>query len=176
MISNKMTQELNKQINAELYSAYLYMAMSSYSSFIGLKGSAKWFFVQSREEMTHALRLYYYVISVGSHAVLGEIIKPQTTYKSLTNMFEETLAHEKKVTAMINNLVNLAVDEKDHATQVYLQWFVNEQVEEEANAKDILDKLKLAGEDGSGLFMIDNELGTRGFVFPPDLAAKQANA
>ncbi|MFC1498017.1 ferritin [Verrucomicrobiota bacterium] len=169
MISKKMTEALNNQITAELYSSYLYMAMSSYSSFIGLKGAASWYHVQAQEEMTHALRLYNYVNSVGEHAVLGAIDKPQAEYKSLMHMFEETLKHEKKVTSMINDLVNLAAEENDHATEIFLQWFVNEQVEEEENVNEVLSRLKLAGEDGGGLFMVDNELAARVFTFPPDL-------
>ena len=170
MISKKMTEALNKQINAELYSAYLYLSMSSCSSFTGLKGAANWFFVQAQEEMTHAQRMYNYVNSMGEHVVLAAIEQPAVDFESLTHMFEETLGHEKKVTAMINDLVNMAVEEKDHASEVFLQWFVSEQVEEEESANDALAKLKLAGGDGSGLLMIDAELGARVFVMPPDLA------
>lgn len=174
MISKKMTDALNKQINAELYSSYLYLSMSAWASFNGLKGTANWMFIQAREEMTHAWRFYNYINGQGQHAVLSAIAGPDTEFKSLKHVFEETLAHEKKVTAMINNLADLADKEKDHATEVVLQWFISEQVEEEGNAKDILDKLKLAGGDGSGLFMIDNELGARMFVMPPDLAGATA--
>jgi len=172
MISKKMTEALNKQINAELYSAYLYLAMSSHASFNGTTGTATWLFVQAQEEMTHAQRLYNYVNSVGEHAVLAVIDEPPADFASVTDYFEKTLEHEKKVTAMINELVNLAVEEKDHATEIFLQWFVSEQVEEEESANDILAKLKLAGDVGGGLFMIDKELGTRVFTPPADLAAE----
>lgn len=167
MISKTMTQALNKQINAELYSAYLYLAMSAQCSFESLKGAANWFFVQAQEEMTHALRLYYYVNDVGELALLKPIEGPPTKFESIDAMFATTLEHEKKVTAMINNLADLAEKEKDHATRTYMQWFVNEQVEEESNAREIIDRLKLAGK--GGLFIVDNELAARAFVFPPDL-------
>ena len=170
MISEKMVAAINDQINAELYSSYLYMSMSSWASFKGFKGGANWMFIQAREEMTHAWRLYNYVNRQGEHAILSAIEGPETKFKSLTHVFEETLAHEKKVTALINQLVDLAVKEKDHATEIFLQWFVTEQVEEEENAKALLDRLKLAGETGGGLFMIDNELSARTFAVPTDLA------
>ena len=169
MISKEMAEALNKQINAELYSSYLYLSMSSCSSFTGLKGAASWFFVQAQEEMTHAQRMYNYVNSTGGRVVLAAIEQPQVEFDSLAHMFEETLGHEKKVTAMINDLVNMAVEEKDHASEVFLQWFVTEQVEEEESAGDVLARLKLAGGDGSGLLMIDAELGARVFTPPPDL-------
>jgi len=172
MISKKMRDALNKQINAELYSAYLYWAMASYSTVLGLKGAAKWFFVQGQEEMTHAARFYFYVNDVNEHAILDAIDKPQATFKNLQQMFEATLKHEKVVTSLINNLANLARQEKDHATEVFLQWFITEQVEEEANASEILAKLKLAGDNVGAMFMIDAELGARGFAMPPDLAPK----
>jgi ferritin len=174
MISKKMTKTLNQQVNAELYSAYLYMSMSSACANMGLKGAANWFHVQTQEEMTHALRIYKYVQSQGEHALLAAIDGPPTEFESLKAMFEASLAHEKKVTAMINNLANLAVEEKDHASGIFLQWFVNEQVEEEEGVVDILNELKLAGEKGAPLLMLDKELASRVFVFPPDLAAKTA--
>lgn len=170
MISSEMTKALNGQINFELYSTYLYLSFSSYCSFVGLKGAANWFSIQVQEEMTHVQRMYKYVVSTGAHVVLTAIEEPPVEFKSLTHMFEETLKHERLVTGRINDLVNRTIEEKDHATEVLLQWFVSEQVEEEEAAKDVLDKLKLAGEDGSGLLLIDTELGARVFVPPPDLA------
>jgi len=170
MISKAMTAELNKQINEEVYSAYLYFAMSAYCSFTGLKGTANWFFVQGQEEMTHAWRFYNYINSQGQLVVLGAIQKPPSEFKSVQQMFEETLKHEQHITARINLLADLAVKDKDHASGVFLQWFVTEQIEEEQNATDILAKLKLAGKDGSALLMIDNELAARTFVLAPDLA------
>jgi ferritin len=169
MISKKMAKGLSNQVNAELYSAYLYFSMSSYSTFIGLQGFAHWFYVQAQEETTHALRLYAYLNSVGEHVVLDAIAKPAAKFKSALGMFEATLEHEKKVTAMINKLVNTAQSEKDHATEIFLQWFVSEQVEEEDGVNAILAQLKLAGKEGGGLFMIDKELGARVFTPPADL-------
>lgn len=171
MLSKKMIKALNKQVNSELYSSYLYFSMSSYSSFIGLKGAAHWFFVQVQEELTHVQRFYNYVASLGEHLVPAAIEQPPVEFKSLLHMIEETLKHEKLVTARINDLMNLAIEEKDRATEVFLQWFVSEQVEEEDTVKSVLDKLKLAGDDGAGLLMIDNELGARMFTPPAGLTA-----
>jgi ferritin len=169
MINKNMIAALNKQITEEIYSAYLYLSMSSYCSYIGLKGASVWFFVQTQEEMTHAYRLQHYIARLGEEVVLGAIKKPPTEFKSLTHMYEEALKHEKFITACISDLVNLAVAEKDRSTEAFLQWFVNEQVEEEENDMDVLAKLRLAGKDGSALLMIDNELATRTFVLAPDL-------
>ncbi len=169
MISERMTGMLNDQINAELYSAYLYLAMSSDAGFKGLAGTANWFYVQAQEEMTHAQRLYNYIGEVGEKVVLNAIEQPPSEFDSLSAMFAAGLAHERKVTAMINSLLDAAVEDRDHATQAVLQWFVTEQVEEEKNAGDVLAKLKLAGDDRAGTFMIDNELATRVFTMPADL-------
>lgn len=163
MASKKMIEAMNKQINEELYSAYLYMAMHAHCGHEGLKGASVWFFVQAQEEMTHAYRLMNYIGRLGEQVVLDGIAKPPTEFESLKAMFEATLKHEKHITACINGLVNLAVEEKDRATEAFLQWFVNEQVEEEENDMDVLAKLKLVGKDGSALFMLDNELGARVF-------------
>ena len=145
---------------------------------MGLKGAANWFFVQAREELTHGQRFYNYMNRLGEHVVMTSIDQPPGEYRSLLHMFEETLRHEQRVTGMINDLATLANKENDHGTQVLLQWFVNEQIEEEENAKDIMTKLKMAGKDSSALLMIDNELATRAFVMPPDLGgpADQAGA
>jgi ferritin len=170
MITDKTTGLLNDQINAELYSAYLYLAMSSDAGFKGWPGAGNWFFVQAQEEMTHAQRLYNYVNSVGRKVVLAAIEQPPSEFESLTAMFRAALNHERKVTAMINHLVDAAVDDHDHATQAFLQWFVTEQVEEEKNAGDVLAKVDLAGEDRAGTFMVDTELAARMFTPPADLA------
>ena len=174
MITKGLTAELNKQINEEVFSAYLYFAMAGHSSFIGLKGTANWFFVQGQEEMTHAWRFYNYINSQGQQVVLDAIKKPASTFKSIQHMFDETLKHEKHITARINLLANLATKDRDHATEVFLQWFVREQVEEEQNATDILAKLRLVGKDGAALLMVDNELAARMFVLAPDLAGTGA--
>lgn len=169
MISKKMVKALTDQINAELYSGYLYMAMSSCCADMGLKGASHWFFVQMQEEMTHAFRFYKYMTDQGEHCVMQAIEKPQSTFKSLKAMFEKTLEHEKLVTSLINKLVDLARKESDHASDVMLGWFVSEQVEEEATASEILQTLTLAATDTSAVLMIDRELGARVFTPPTDI-------
>ena len=163
MISEKMTGALNKQINAEMYSAYLYLSMSSFASFKGLDGIAGWLSAQAMEEMAHAQKIYDYVNSQGKRVLLDAIEKPPAEFKSPKEIFAQTLEHEQKVTAMINALVDLSVEEKDHATHTFLQWFVTEQVEEEEHAGAILAKFELAGDHVGALFMLDRELGARSF-------------
>ncbi|VUT28108.1 MAG: ferritin [Candidatus Syntrophoarchaeum sp. GoM_oil] len=166
MLSEKMRDALNTQINREIYSAYLYLSMSAYSTSIGLKGFANWFMVQYNEEMSHAMKLYDYVNNQGGHVQLMAIDEPPTAFESVLDMFEKTLTHEKKVTAYINELVDIAIEEHDHATGIFLQWFVTEQIEEEGNDNDIIARLKLIGEDGNGLLMLDKELAARVFTPP----------
>jgi len=168
MLSNNMLHALNKQINKEIYSAYLYVSMSTYSQFIGLKGFANWFMVQYNEEMEHAMKIYTYVNDQGEQVKLMAIDEPPAEFESPMDMFEKTLDHEKFITKSINELVDLATEEKDHATQIFLQWFVTEQIEEEGNDNDIINQLKLIGENGNGLLMLDRELGGR--VFTPETA------
>ncbi|HOI16853.1 MAG TPA: ferritin [Geobacteraceae bacterium] len=166
MISKKMVQTLNKQLNNELYSAYLYLSMSSFTTFIGLKGAANWFMVQYQEEMTHAMKFYDYLNSQGEHAQLAAIAAPPTEFGTLLSMFEQTLKHEQFITKCINDLMDQAVKEKDHATQIFLQWFVTEQIEEEGNDNDIIAQLKLVGDNTQGLMMVDRDLATRVFTPP----------
>jgi len=166
MISKQMAKELNSQLNAELYSAYLYMSMASYAAINGFQGAANWFSIQTKEELAHSEKFYEYINSHGEQVILESIAKPPSSYKSLQQMFSETLQHEQSVTASINRLATLAIKENDHATAIFLQWFVTEQVEEEENVNNILAKLKLAGTAGGGLFMIDKELAGRVFVPP----------
>ena len=161
MLSEKIVEALNEQINKEIYSAYLYLSMSAYSEYIGLKGFANWFMVQYQEEMEHAMKIYRYINDHGAQVKLKAIEKPPAEFGSPIEMFEKTLEHEKFVTKSINDLVDLAIKENDHATQIFLQWFVTEQIEEEANDNEIIAKLKLVGKEGNGLFMIDKELGER---------------
>jgi len=174
VLSEKMVEALNKQVNREIYSAYLYLSMSAYSTFKGLKGFANWFMVQYQEEIMHALKIYDYINDQGGQVKLMAVEQPPTDFGSPLEMFEKTLKHEKFVTKCINNLVNLAVEEKDHATNIFLQWFVTEQIEEEANDNDIIAKLKLVGKEGNGLFMIDKELATR--VFAPSATSEESQA
>lgn len=167
MLSKSMTNALNEQINKELFSAYLYLAMSAHAADAGMPGVANWFYVQTQEELSHVQRFYDYLLRQGERVELDAIAKPDKTFDSALDMFTKGLEHERFITKSINELVDLALENRDHATEVFLQWFVNEQVEEEENANNIIDQLKLAGEGGSGLFMIDRELATRTFAPPP---------
>jgi ferritin len=164
MISDKMVKGLTRQINREIYSGYFYLAMASYAQDAGLSGVANWFNVQLQEELSHAQKLYNYLQQRNVKVMLEPIEAPPQAFSSVTDLFRETLEHEKKVTAMITDLINLAIDEKDRATEIMLQWFVTEQVEEEANASDMLQKLKVFGEKGDALIMIDRDLAQRTFV------------
>ena len=170
MLKEKVEKAINKQINAEMWSGYLYLSMSSYLESKGLSGFANWMWIQAREEMTHAMRLYSHVIERGGRVKLEAIDKVPIEWKSPLHVFEETYKHEQKVTGLIENLVDIAEKEKDRATYNMLQWFIDEQVEEEASADEILQKLKLIGENGNGLFMLDNELGQRLFTPPLDMS------
>ena len=171
MLSKNMEEALNEQINKEMYSAYLYMSMSAHSTNAGLPGFANWFMVQYKEEMEHAMKIYDYVNNQGGRVKLKIIEEPLSTFKDAMDMFQKTLKHEQFITKSINELVDLAIKERDHATQIFLQWFVTEQIEEEGNDNDIIAKLKLAGDKGNGLFMIDKELGARVYVSPLESTA-----
>jgi len=166
MFSDKMLNELNKQINAEFYSAYLYLSMGAFFEAKSLNGFANWMKVQAQEELSHGMKIYTYINERGENVKVSPIDGPKTEWSSPLEAFEDTLGHEKKVTDMINNLVNLAVSESDHATNNFLQWFVAEQVEEESSASEILDQLKLIGNQGDGILMLDRELAGRTFVMP----------
>jgi len=164
MLSKKMEESLNEQVNAEMYSAYLYLSMSSFCESLNLAGFANWMRVQYQEEMSHALKIFDYINERGGHAMLKPIDGPETQWKDVTAVFTEVLSHEKHVSALINTLVDIAITEKDHATNNMLQWFVAEQVEEEANAEQLLQELKLIDGKGQGLLMLDRELKQRTFV------------
>lgn len=172
MVGKKMQAAINKQIHNELYSAYLYLAMAAYADVEGLKGAANWFRVQFQEEMVHAMKFFNYLISQGTYVELQAIEQPPSRFKSLLDMYEATLKHERFITQCINDLMELAIAEKDHASQILLQWYVTEQVEEEANPTEIIGQLKLAGKDGSGLLMIDQKLAGRVFVPPADASGQ----
>jgi ferritin len=161
MIAKSIEAALNKQVNREFYSAYLYLAMSSYFETISLRGFAKWMRIQAKEERAHALKIYDFLIARGGRVTLDAIEAPKAKWTSAGKVFEETYAHEQKVTAMINNLVDVAIKEKDHATFEMLQWFVKEQVEEEANASDILNQIRIVGDVPGHLFYLDHHLGKR---------------
>jgi ferritin len=166
MLSKKMEQALNAQVNAEMYSSYLYLSMESYFQSANLKGFAGWMRVQAQEEMVHAMKIYDFVIERGGRMLLKAIDGPPTKWDSPLAVFTAVLEHEKKVTASINDLVNLAIEEKDHATDSFLRWFVDEQVEEEASADEILQQLKLMTGAPGGTFMLNRELSQRKFNPP----------
>ena len=170
MIDEKMQEALNKQLNAELYSAYLYLSMSAYFQSVNLSGFANWMRVQAQEELMHGMKFYDYVNERAGRVVLHAVDEPPSEWDSPLAVFEHVYQHEQKVTGLINKLVDLAVEARDHATNNFLQWFVSEQVEEEASADEVVHKLKLVGHDASGLFMIDRELGQRVFVAPATTA------
>lgn len=171
MLKKKIQDAINAQINAELYSAYLYLSMAAYFESVNLKGFANWMRVQDQEERFHAMKFYNYVIERGGKVLLTAIDSPETAWKSPLAAFTAAYEHELKVTAMINGLVDLAIKESDHATASFLQWYVNEQVEEEANVDGVVQQLKLGGDNSSALFMIDKELAAR--VYTPPAAAAQ---
>lgn len=166
MIKDRLEKAINDQINAELYSAYLYASMEQYFYSINLKGFANWMHVQTQEEMAHAIRFANYVNGRGGRVLLKAIDAPPSQWDNPLQVFEEIYKHEQKVTSLINGLVDLAMEEKDHAMYNMLQWFVAEQVEEESSADDIVQQLKLIHEDKSALFMIDRELAARVFTDP----------
>ena len=172
MVKKKIEAALNKQLNAELYSSYLYLSMSAYFQSINLPGFANWMRVQTQEELVHAMKFYDFINERGGRVTLQKIDSPPTKWASPLNAFESAYKHEQKVTGLINDLVNLAVGEKDHATNIFLQWFVTEQVEEEASADEVVQKLKLVGKDSGGLFMLDGEMGQRVFT-PPAASAEE---
>ena len=161
MISKKVQDAINGQVNAELYSSYLYLAMEAYFQSLNLPGFANWMRVQTQEEMFHAMKMYDFVNSRGGRVMLEAIAKPPGEWKSPLAVFEAGYKHEQKVTGLINDLVDLAIKERDHATNSFLQWFVTEQVEEESSAQKVLQSLKLVGKDGAGLLMLDRELAQR---------------
>lgn len=165
-----MQDALNEQINAELWSAYLYLSMAMYFEAEGRSGVANWFKIQYQEENAHAEILRNWVNSRGGRVYLKPIAAVETEWKSELDAFEATLAHEQKVTALINNLYALAEAEKDYATRGRLDWFISEQVEEEENCRDMIDRLKLVGNDGLALYNFNTELGARTFVTPSPLA------
>ena len=166
MISKKMSDALNNHMNLELYSAHLYLAMSSCCNEMGLKGAANWFFVQYREELIHFMKFYTYLNDQGVIISLLASKAVPNKYKSLLEMFQKTLAHEQMITKCINELSEQAVQGKDHATQIFLQWFITEQIEEENNDRDLIARLKLVGDNGQGILMVDAEMAQRVFVAP----------
>jgi ferritin len=168
MFKPSLENALNDQINAELYSAYMYLSMSAWFDDTGLPGMAKWMKAQYQEEMFHVDKFFHYVLERGGKVTLRAIEAPPTTWDSALDAFEKTLAHEQHVTGLINELASLCMDERDHATLNFLQWFIAEQVEEEATASELVNQLRMVGKSGHGMLMIDRELGIRVFAAPAD--------
>lgn len=166
MIKEKLQDAINEQINKELYSAYLYASMAAYFESVNLKGFANWMSIQRQEEEAHAFRFYKFVNERGGRVIFKAIDTPPSEWSSPLKVFEEVYKHEQFVTSLINDLVDLAQQEKDHAMYNYLQWFIDEQVEEEASADEIVQQLKMVGDNAGALFMLDRELGQRVFVDP----------
>lgn len=161
MISDKMQKALNAQINAEIFSSYLYLSMAAYLESQNWSGMAAWMKVQSGEEYGHAMKIYGYLNEVDGTVILEEIEKPKATWKSTLQAFEEAYQHELEITKKINDLVGLAIEEKDYATNLFLNWFVTEQVEEIATVTQIINKFNLIGDNKTSLFLLDRELGMR---------------
>jgi len=174
MISQAMAAEINEQINRDLYSAYLYLGLSAQSEAMNLKGTAAWFMAKHSEELVHAHKMYRYLIDQDAEVNFKEIPAPEAIDRAVMAMFEATLAHERKVTGYINDLVDLALSQKDHATHIFLQWFVTEQIEEEATVHDIIGRLRLFGDQGQGLLIIDNELAATAAKMNAAAAAQPA--
>ena len=171
MLSKKLKDAINEQINREFYSEYLYLSMEAYCRSIDLDGVANFFHVQTLEEHSHGMKMYNFLIDRGARVTLKKIDAPQTEFKSVIELFEKTLEHEKFVTKCIDDLMDIAVKENDHAVVSFLKWFVDEQVEEESTDLRILNRLKLVKGEGHGLLMIDSELAARTFTPPPGNAA-----
>lgn len=174
MITKKIEKALNAQLNAEFYSAYLYLSMEGYFESISLKGFANWMRVQAQEEQFHAMKLYDFILERGGKVTLRAIDAPPSGWKYPLAVFEATLVHEQKVTGLINELVYLARQKKDNASEIFLHWYVNEQVEEEDNVSTALGQLRLIKDSPQALFIMDKELAQR--VYTPPVAAAQVNA
>ncbi len=170
MLNERIEKALNEQINAEMWSAYLYLSMAAYCHKTGQPGMAKWFEVQFKEEQDHAKILFNYIVQRNGVVSLKPIDAVPTEWKSTQDVFESTLAHEQKVTSLINNLFALTTQENDYATQSMLKWFVDEQVEDEENAQNIIDNLKMIKDNGYGIYMLDKELGARTYTEAAPLA------
>ena len=166
MMDEKMVKAINDQMNAELYSSYLYFSMAAYFDSIGLKGSSSWMRVQAMEEQAHTKKFYDFLTARGGRVVLSEIKAPPAEWDTPLAVFEHVLEHEQMVTGLINGLMDLSIELKDHATSSFLKWYIDEQVEEEESAEEVLQNLKLNADNPGGLFMIDKELAARVFVPP----------
>ena len=166
MISGKLQEKLNEQVQKEFYSAYLYLAMEAYFTSVNLNGFANWFHVQAQEERDHAMLIFNYINRVGGRVVLKRIDAPQNDFASIEEVLSLTLEHEQYVTKSIYGIVDVALEERDHKTNSFLQWFVNEQVEEEENADNNIKRFELVKGDGRGILMLDAELAQRVYTQP----------
>ena len=171
MLSEKLVKALSDQVNAEYYSAYLYLTMSSAANRAGLKGAANWLFVQAQEEMAHGTHMYEYILSCDAAPSFAAIELPPAPSSDINEIYKEVLVHEKKVTERINAIATIAMQEFNHACYQFIMWYVNEQVEEEDNVRDILDKLRHIEGNKSQLLTLDRELAARVFVNPFPAAA-----
>lgn len=172
MISESLEDAMNEQMKNEFYSAYLYLSMAAYFDDQDLDGFFNWFREQAREEQFHAMKFYHFLNERGGRVELRTIEKPQKEFKSVEDVFETSLDHEKKVTSMINDLMDMAKEEGDHASINFLNWFVDEQVEEEDQFESVLAKVKRIGENGQGLLMLDKDLGQRQFNEAEEVASE----
>ena len=170
MISKKMQDAINEQVAAELFSAHLYLSMAAYLETIDLPGFASWMRIQYQEEVSHGMKMFEYLIERDGRAIVPAIEMPQSEWNGALSVSEAVLEHEQKVTGLINGLMDIALTERDHAANIFLQWFVNEQVEEEATAKGIVQQMKMLSDSKAGLFQIDRELGMRVFTPPSGTA------
>ena len=166
MISQKLTKALSDQVNAEYYSAYLYLSMSACADQLGLKGAAHWLFAQAQEEMAHGTNMYQYILERGAKPSFAEISVPPSDFADLNQIFQMVLEHEQSVTKRINDIATMAMQEHDHACYQFIMWYVNEQVEEEASASDVLSKIQMIGDNTGLLLALDTELAARTFVNP----------
>ena len=170
MLNKEIEKALNEQVNVEMWSAYLYLSMAAYCHSIRLTGMGSWFEVQFKEEQDHAKIFFNFIIQRNGRVTLKAIDEVPTEWKSVLDVFESILAHEQKITKMINNLFALTIEDNDFATQSMLKWFIDEQVEEEENAQTIIDNLNMIKDNGLGLYMLDKELGARTYVLAAPLA------
>ena len=166
MIKVSISNVLSEQVNAEYYSAYLYLTMSAYADRAGFKGIANWLFVQAQEEMAHGTHIYQHLLERGATPSFAEIKLPPTHFDSIQAVFEKVLSHEQHVTSLIDNIATIALSENDHATYNFILWYVNEQIEEEATADELLTKIKMVGDNTALLYNLDAELATRVFSDP----------
>lgn len=164
MIKDKIVDSLNAQINLEYHSSYTYLAMSKYFLEQNLNGFAIWMRVQAQEELMHAMKIFDFINERDGIIIFSDIKKPRQEWDTPLNAFEDALQNEQAVSESIYDLVDLSLSERDHATNTFLQWFVSEQVEEESTIKEVIDTLKLVGNDGNGLFLLDRDLGQRMFA------------